>query len=209
MKPVFYSFRRCPYAMRARLALHVAEVPVRLREVVLRDKPSAFLSASPSGTVPCLVTGGQSIDESLDIMVWALQQNDPERWMDMPTEGWDWIARCDGPFKHALDRTKYATRYPDEDPETHRAEAMGFLSELNNKLDMWVFEQPTLADMALLPFVRQFAFIDKEDFDRQDIPKVQNWLQRFLESAQFASIMTKYPQWVDGDVEPIFPLGGG
>ena len=129
--------------------------------------------------------------------------------MDMPTEGWDWIARCDGPFKHALDRTKYATRYPDEDPETHRAEAMVFLSELNNKLDMWVFEQPTLADMALLPFVRQFAFIDKEDFDRQDILKVQNWLQRFLESAQFASIMTKYPQWVDGDVEPIFPLGGG
>ena len=110
--PILYSFRRCPYAMRARLAVRVAEQPVALREILLRDKPEAFLEASPSATVPCLVHADGVIDESLDVMRWALSGNDPHGWLEMPEAGWDWIARCDGPFKHALDRTKYATRYP-------------------------------------------------------------------------------------------------
>ena len=114
MMTVLYSFRRCPYAMRARLALRSARQQVQLREVVLRDKPAAFLATSPSGTVPCLALDtGEVIDESLDIMIWALRRHDPEGLLQMPDPGWDWINRCDGPFKHALDRTKYATRYPD------------------------------------------------------------------------------------------------
>lgn len=126
MRPVFYSFRRCPYAMRARLALRVSGVQVALREVVLRDKPQAFLSSSPSATVPCLVSPDSVIDESLDIMIWSLKQNDPEQWLDMPGEGWSWIERCDGPFKFALDRVKYTTRYPADDPAHHRESALAF-----------------------------------------------------------------------------------
>ena len=114
-RPILYSFRRCPYAIRARLALLVSEQRVELREVVLRDKPKEFLDVSPSATVPCLVEESSSIDESLDVMKWALHRSDPDAWLDMPDTGWDWITRCDGPFKHALDRTKYASRYPDQD----------------------------------------------------------------------------------------------
>lgn len=184
--------------MRARLGLTSARIGVELREIVLRDKPAAFLAASPSATVPCLVTPDQVIDESLDIMTWALRQKDPEGWLAMPEEGWDWIARCDGPFKQALDRTKYATRYPDSDPEAQRAEAARFLTDLNAQIQTWVFDRPSLADYAILPFVRQFAFIDKVWFDQQDWPPLQNWLERFLTSARFLQIMPKYPQWQEG-----------
>ncbi|MQY42499.1 glutathione S-transferase [Epibacterium sp. SM1969] len=206
---VLYSFRRCPYAMRARLGLKAAGQTVELREVVLRDKPAPFLAASPSGTVPCLVTSdlvapGQVIDESFDIMEWALAQSDPEGWLKMPEAGYDWIKRCDGPFKHALDRTKYATRYPDEDPEAHRQEANAYLSALNAQIDDWIFDQPTLADFAILPFVRQFAFIDKARFDAEDWPALQGWLGRFLTSNRFADVMKKYPQWHEGDAPTLF-----
>lgn len=205
MTPILYSFRRCPYAMRARLALDVSGQQVALREVVLRDKPRAFLEASPSATVPCLVTDTQVLDESLDIMHWALDQHDPEDWRNMPGEGAQWIARCDGPFKHALDRTKYATRYPDEDPTHHRTEATHFLTDLNARIDTWVFGRPTLADAAILPFVRQFAFIDKAWFDAQPWPDLQDWLARFLNADRFARIMRKYPQWQPGNTPQPFP----
>lgn len=191
--------------MRARLALHVSGVKVALREVVLRDKPSAFLDASPSATVPCLVSPQQVIDESLDIMTWALGQNDPEGWLNMPKDGWDWIERCDGSFKNALDRTKYASRYPQADPEVHWIKAMEYLKELNNTLDPWLFGRPTLADFAVLPFVRQFAFIDKDRFDATDLRNAQKWLSSFLDSSRFRAIMQKYPRWYEGDVEPVFP----
>ncbi|MEQ8481892.1 MAG: glutathione S-transferase [Hoeflea sp.] len=221
-RPVLYSFRRCPYAIRARLAIAVSGVGVELREVVLRDKPKAFLEASPSATVPCLVTAGQAgngaaadagaepapkvIDESLDIMIWALEQNDPEAWLDMPDAGREWIARCDGPFKQALDRTKYAPRYPDADPEAARDRAQAFLSDLDSALDGdWIFGRPTLADFAILPFVRQFAFIDKQRFDARPWPRLQPWLERFLGSERFGSVMRKYPQWHDGDKPTTFP----
>ncbi|MEP1519410.1 glutathione S-transferase [Ascidiaceihabitans sp.] len=203
--PIFYSFRRCPYAIRARLALAVARVQVDLREVVLRDKPDAFLQTSPSGTVPCLQHVEGVIDESLDVMIWALQRHDPQGWLDMPAEGWDWIARCDGAFKTALDRTKYATRYPDADPQAERAKAMAFLQDLDQQINGWVFAHPTIADYAILPFVRQFAFIDKAQFDRETIPQVQAWLAGFLGTQAFADVMGKYPQWIAGSDGIVFP----
>lgn len=191
--------------MRARLALIMAAQPVALREVVLRDKPADFLDASPSGTVPCLVTDQGVIDESLDVMVWALERKDPEGWLEMPQAGWDWIARCDGSFKQALDRTKYATHFPDVDPEAERTKAGAFLSDLEQQLNGHLFGKPTLADHAILPFVRQFAFIDKDWFAAQDWPRVQQWLAQFLASDRFDAIMLKYPQWAPGDAPVLFP----
>lgn len=199
--PILWSFRRCPYAIRARLAVASANVPVELREVVLRDKPDAFLQTSPSGTVPTLDLGDRVIDESLDIMVWALKQKDPLNLLDMPAEGWDLIATNDGPFKAALDHTKYSTRYPDLDATEEREKAAAFLRHLDQRLDgkSWLFgNRPTLADYALIPFVRQFAYIDRLWFDAQDWPHLIEWLDAFLRSDVFASVMDKHPQWVDG-----------
>ncbi|MBB3994273.1 glutathione S-transferase [Sulfitobacter undariae] len=203
--PTLYSFRRCPYAMRARLALLVSAQQVELREIVLRDKPAAFLDTSPSGTVPCMVAGDTVLDESLDIMIWALERNDPQGWLNMPAAGRDLIARADGPFKHALDRTKYATRYPDEDANHHRMQACEFLNDLDAQLGIWLFgDRPTLADYAILPFVRQFAFIDKSWFDAQPWPALHLWLSRFLDSDEFSAVMHKYPQWHVGDDPQLF-----
>lgn len=203
--PVLWSFRRCPYAIRARLAVRCSGVQVELREIVLRDKPPEFLAASPSATVPCLVTPAGVIDESLDIMRWALGQNDPENWLNMPPEGFDWITRCDGPFKHALDRVKYASRYPEDDPEQHLIAARAFFDDLESRLDAWIFARPTLADMAILPFVRQFAHIDKAWFDAQPWPRVQDWLARFMASDAFAAVMPKFPRWQAGQPGKSFP----
>lgn len=205
MNPILYSFRRCPYAMRARLALHASECRVELREVVLRDKPAEFLAISPSGTVPCLKHQTGVIDESLDIMIWALEQHDPRGWLNMPDMGHNWITRADGRFKHALDRTKYASRYPDEDAAEHSEIASAFLADLNAVLDPWIFSKPTLADYAIAPFVRQFAFIDKTWFDAQPWPALQNWLTTFLASPDFDAIMDKYPQWHPEDQAIFFP----
>ena len=204
MKPVLYSFRRCPYAMRARLALASAALEVELREVVLRDKPLEFLQTSPTATVPCLVTPYGVIDESLDVMIWALEQKDPEGWLTMPDAGYQWISRADGPFKDALDRTKYANRYPGADPSHQRDLAAMFLSDLDTEIGEWIFDKPTLADFAILPFVRQFAFIDKAWFDAQPWPDLQAWLERFLISGRFAHIMEKYSQWQPGDQPVVF-----
>ena len=205
MTPIFYSFRRCPYAMRARLAIAAAGITVELREVVLRDKPAAFLAASDSGTVPCLVTDQGNIDESLDIMKWALARNDTDHWLDMRDTGWDLITRADGPFKDALDRTKYASRYSDTDAKEQRELAAEFLTELDSRIAVWIFERPSIADYAILPFVRQFAFIDKPWFDAQPWPNLQGWLDRFLATDQFENIMLKYPQWSEGDAPTFFP----
>ncbi len=203
--PVLYSFRRCPYAIRARLALVSSAQRVILREVVLRDKPAAFLDVSPSGTVPCLVCEDCVIDESLDIMIWALSRHDPDGWLDSLEEGTEWIARCEGPFKDALDRTKYAIRYPDTDPVEQRARASAFLSDLDAQIDDWIFARSGLVDFALLPFVRQFAFINKAWFDAHDWPRLQNLLERFLSSPLFAASMSKYPQWQPGAPKIVFP----
>ena len=205
--PILYSFRRCPYAMRARLAIASSKTPVELREILLRDKAQAFLDTSPSATVPCLKTEGQVLDESLDVMLWALDQSDPEGWLDMPPEGRDLISEADGPFKAALDRTKYHTRYG-SDPEEERAKANVFLAKLDAQIGDKAFffkDTPSLADMAILPFVRQFAFVDKARFDSEPFDNLKRWLESFLASDRFAHIMPKFPVWSPQDAPTYFP----
>ncbi len=193
--PVLYSFRRCPYAMRARMALRVAGIEVELREVSLRDKPPELLAASPKGTVPVLVMlEGGVIDESLDIMRWALEQNDPERWL-APGEQMDaLIAANDGPFKFHLDRAKYANRYPGTDPTHHRGEAVTLLEPLEERLAQHVYlfgDNPSLADIAIFPFVRQFSRADAAAFDALPFRHLSAWLTTLEASSLYQAVMIK------------------
>jgi glutathione S-transferase len=204
--PILYSFRRCPYAMRARLAIASSRIQVELREIVLRDKAPEFLETSPSATVPCLTVKERIIDESLHIMTWALGQNDPENLMQMPIEGYSIMSTCDDEFKRALDRYKYPNRYPGEDSIKNRDAASGFIHELEQRLDGNLFgPDPKLADFALLPFIRQFAHVDLDWFSAQPWEKTKIWLQSFKDSTRFARIMDKYPKWVNGDAPTYFP----
>lgn len=205
MTPILYSFRRCPYAMRARLALISSGQQVELREILLRDKPAELIAASPKATVPVLVTQDGVIDQSLDIMLWALERNDPQGWRDMPNAGHDWIARADTAFKTALDGVKYASRHPEAEALIHRENAMTFLDELDKNLRDWLFDKPSLADYALLPFVRQFAAIDPDWFAAQNWPRLQDWLARFLASDIFAQAMVKQPLWHSTAAPKLFP----
>jgi glutathione S-transferase len=205
--PILYSFRRCPYAMRARMAIAVSGVRVELREIVLRDKPEAMIAASQKATVPVLVLGdGQVIDESIDIMHWALRQHDPEGWL-APGSAMDaLIAANDGPFKYHLDRTKYPSRYPDCDAREQQAAADALLEPLEAKLRDGAFlfgETPSLADMAIFPFVRQFAAIDAAE--PLPLPGVADWLARLVSSPRFTAVMEKYAAWKPGDTSRIFP----
>ncbi|MGB5723752.1 MAG: glutathione S-transferase [Parasphingorhabdus sp.] len=208
--PVLYSFRRCPYAMRARMALLVSATPVRLREVVLREKPEEMIAASPKATVPVLVLpDGQVIDESLAIMHWALERNDPEHWLQGNAAESALIAEADGPFKGHLDRYKYPVHYENVDPLDHRAGGLVFLEKLDALLQdsgQLTGAKPTLADHAIFPFVRQFANNDRDWFDQLPLPALQKWLSDHLASPLFATTMQKYPQWKSGDVEPVFGL---
>ncbi len=211
--PILYSFRRCPYAMRARMALAASGQTCALREVVLRNKPAAMIDASPKGTVPILVLpDGAVIDESLAIMEWALARHDPQNWLS-PDEGDKaemdtLIAANDGSFKHHLDRYKYPNRYDDMDPLEHRAEGVAFLKTLDARLDgrEHLFgKRLSFADVATMPFVRQFANTDRAWFDALAFDFLHDWLVRLLESDLFLGIMQKYPAWAPGDVEPLFP----
>jgi glutathione S-transferase len=193
--PTLYSFRRCPYAMRARMALAVAGVTYELIEVSLKAKPAAMLKASPKGTVPVLVLpDGSVIDESVDIMRWALAQNDPEGWL-MPGDAMnELIALNDSPFKFHLDRSKYANRYPGSDPAMHRAEAVKILATLEQRLsngDYLFGSTPTFADVAIFPFVRQFARADAAAFASAMLPALKCWLEKWESSALFRSVMAK------------------
>jgi len=207
--PILYSFRRCPYAMRARLALLSAGHSVHLREIVLRDKPCDMLRASPKGTVPVLVTDDGVIDESLDIMKWALNRADPEGLLAANLDLSEaLIAENDGPFKSALDLTKYAVRHPDTDPNQSRAAAALFIAKLDAQLNgqPWLGgDHPILADLAILPFVRQFAHTDLDWWAGQSHLQVQSWLAAFKTSDRFAAIMTKYTPWKAGDDVVHFP----
>ena len=194
--------------MRARLAIQSSGVEVALREILLRDKPAAFLATSSKGTVPVIDTGDRVIEESRDVMLWALGQNDPEHWLDMADEGYTLVDHCEGPFKQALDHTKYAARYPELDIAEERAKALAFLADLDERLTRNAFlmgERRTLADMAILPFVRQFANTDRGWFDAQNLRAVTKWLDDFLASPTFTAIMTKYPPWQDGQDITLFP----
>ena len=193
--PILYSFRRCPYAMRARLALLVSEMPFDLHEVKLRDKPAAMLAASPKGTVPVMVLpDGRVIDESIDIMRHALAWRDPEHWLT--GDDADLIAANDGPFKHHLDRYKYPERH-DSDSVEHRAAALALLGVLEARLARSANlcgDNRTLTDMALMPFVRQFAAVDRDWFDVQNIPGVQRWLAVHLTAPLFVRAMERIPK---------------
>lgn len=205
--PILYSFRRCPYAMRARMAISAGRRTVELREVLLRDKPSEMLDISPKGTVPVLdLPEGSVLEESLDIMLWAFEQNDPENWLGHIDARQ--IAANDGPFKAALDRYKYPHRYDLPDGLTHRDEALEHLEALDRRLSDTAFlggNQRGFTDIALFPFVRQFAATDQMWFDAQPMPALQRWLAVMIQSELFASIMTRYPQWKAGDTPTIFP----
>ena len=190
-----YSFRRCPYAMRARMALRYSGVPVEIVEVSLKAKPAEMLAISPKGTVPVLDADGRVIDESLEIMRWALAQNDPQGWLlDGDSRIAELIEANDQGFKVDLNRYKYAERYPEQPMEVYRAQGAVFLQRLEGLLqdrDYLLADHPSLADIALLPFVRQFAHVDREWFAQTPFPRLQAWLHDFLESDLFTSIMKK------------------
>ncbi|MGZ0786938.1 glutathione S-transferase [Pseudomonas saponiphila] len=194
-----YSFRRCPYAMRARLALRYAGVPVQIIEVSLKAKPAEMLALSPKGTVPVLALEDRVIDESLEIMHWALAQHDPEdcRLSTDPTAQARMaalIAENDQVFKVHLNRYKYAERYPEAPMEHYRGQGEAFLARLDGLLQQRRYllaEHPSLADMALLPFVRQFAHVDREWFAQTPHGALQRWLREWLESPLFVGVMAK------------------
>jgi glutathione S-transferase len=181
------------------MALAVSAVSYEIREVSLKSKPAPMLDASPKATVPVLVLpGGRVIDESLDIMFWALKQNDPERWLPADAATMELISVNDGPFKFHLDRMKYANRYPDSEPAEHRADAIGQLTQLETRLCNHEFlfgSTPTLADVAIFPFVRQFAHADVAAFANAPLLALQSWLARWESSELFQSVMIKQAVW--------------
>lgn len=192
---ILYSFRRCPYAMRARLALRYAGVAVHIEEVSLKAKPAQMLALSPKGTVPVLDLGDRVLDESLEIMCWALAQNDPQDWRLRGDERIDaLIARNDSEFRVHLNHYKYAERYPEHSREHYRREAEVILADLEQRLDGRAYllaDHPSLADAALLPFIRQFAGVEPQWFAEAPYPRLRAWLQGWLESELFKAIMAR------------------
>lgn len=201
MLPILYSFRRCPYAIRARMALAYSGIEVELREVFLKEKPDAMLKASPKGTVPILVlSNGTVIEESLDIMLWAVQQIDPDGWLrdELETRALSMIDENDTVFKDNLDKYKYWQPHSEFTREHYRGEAENFLQDLEKKLEQQAFllsPSMTLVDVAIFPFIRQFCFVDKPWFDQAPYPFLQRWLQLMIESSLFLKVMGKQPFW--------------
>lgn len=221
--PVLYSYRRCPYAMRARMAIVASKVQVEQREIVFWGKPAEMLTASPKGTVPVLILpNGEVIDESRDIMLWALAQSDLLKWLPAETDA-DFtemmalIDQCDDEFKAHLDHYKYADRFPERPPEFYREQGEVFLQRLEERLEAGFIKttqnqgfqeklapklfknQTGLVDVALFPFIRQFAQVDKTWFDTANYPTLRAWLDSFLSSELFASAMKNRPVWQSGD----------
>lgn len=207
--PYVWTFRRCPFAIRARLALDVSAQNVEYREILLREKPEQMLLDSPKGTVPvCVLPDGEVIDESLDIMRWALAKNDPESWVGKNTEESaaieSWVALGDT-FKPALDRYKYANRHPDEEREPTRQACLAQLRQLDTALAKtpWLCGQRlTLADAALFPFVRQFHFCDVNQLKTWQLGSLVAWLDAWLASERFERVMTKRELWASSSLAP-------
>jgi glutathione S-transferase len=210
-QPVLYSFRRCPYAMRARLAVQAAGIDVELREIALKDKPAEMLQASPKGTVPVLVLpGGRVIEQSLDIMLWALQCKDPQNWLPKTTHAMNdaiaSIAINDGPFKQSLDRYKYPARLALAGGFAYRGQGATTLQQWEGRLTTQAYLSGAhcgLLDAAIAPFVRQFAHTDTAWFAQQNWPQLQRWLAGFDTSPTFAAVMEKVPVWKPGDAPHI------
>ena len=196
---ILYSFRRCPWAMRARLALRYAGCDVEIREVAMKNKPAELLALSPKGTVPVLDTGAGVLEESLDIMRWALRQHDPQDWLlqadpAAAQQAEALIACNDGEFKAQVNLYKYAERYPEHSREHYRHQAEAWLAQLEGLLDgrpYLLAEHPSLADAALLPLLRQFAGVEPQWFAEAAYPRVRSWLQGWLASALFKAVMSK------------------
>ena len=208
--PILYSFRRCPYAMRARMAIHISGQRCELREVLLRDKPPSMLEYSAKGTVPVLILqDGKVIDESLDVIDWALNLNDPDNWQRSKDtkKTKELIKINDGEFKYHLDRYKYSKRYDNEDPEFHRKKCLKFIESVNNELNnsKYIFDDNiSYTDIVLLPFIRQFRIADIEWFDSLPYDNLKKWLSGFLDSTLLNSIMKKYDLWKEGDKSIVF-----
>jgi glutathione S-transferase len=198
-RATLYSFRRCPYAMRARMALRYSAVEVSIVEVSLKAKPAEMLALSSKGTVPVLEVDGRVIDESLDIIAWALARHDPQDWRLLENPQGQALTAAlieenDQVFKQHLNRYKYPERHPEQPMEHYRAEGEVFLGRLERLLESRPFlaaDHQSLADVALMPFVRQFAHVDREWFAQAPYPHLQQWLQRFLDSELFVAIMAK------------------
>ena len=197
-RPILYSFRRCPYAMRARMPIVRTNFEVELREVILRDRPEHMMEISPKGTVPVLLLeDGTVIEESLEIMQHVLD------WT-LSEEEQHWISRNDDEFKFHLDRYKYPNRYEDVDEIEQRTLASAYLMDLNQRLATEPSISEALSD-ALFPFVRQFANHDRDWFDVQPWTNVLAWLTENLESEAFKACMKKHKQWVHGQATLVFP----
>jgi glutathione S-transferase len=206
-RPILYSFRRCPYAMRARLGLLASATVCEIREVKLSAKPAELAEASPKATVPVMVLpDGGVIDQSLDIMRWALGANDPSGWLDRADDAL--ITTNDGAFKHHLDRYKYPHRHG-SDPAEHRAAGLAILAALDERLATQAHlggAERGLTDAAIMPFVRQFAETDRGWFDAQPLAALQRWLAAYLADPAFAEAMVRLEPWRPGDAPLTFPL---
>lgn len=209
--PILYSFRRCPYAMRARLAIKMSQKTVNLREIVLKAKPEAMLVISPKGTIPVLqLADGRVIDESLDIMDWALEAGGHHNPLlsEFDQKACDHlIDQNDNEFKYWLDRYKYSDRYPEKTQEEYRQKAEVFLQELEQCLDNQPYllgQAISLGDIAIMPFIRQFAHVDKVWFASAPYPRLQQWLDVWLNNPIFLGIMAKYKPWQEGDEVVLF-----
>ncbi|NQY26759.1 MAG: glutathione S-transferase [Piscirickettsiaceae bacterium] len=204
---ILYSFRRCPYAMRARMAIAVSGIQIELREVVLRNKPQALKDISPKATVPVLFTNeSKIIDESLDIMYWALQQNDPENWLSGIDESL--ISNNDGEFKHWLDHYKYADRYPEQSEQFYRQRGEQTLLILEHRLMKTRYlssDNISFTDIAIFPFIRQFAAVDQDWFQQSNYPQLQSWLNGLVNTDLFITSMRKHKQWQPEDSTVLFP----
>ena len=210
-----YSFRRCPYAMRARLGLLFAELQVELREIVLKDKPAQMLAISPKGTVPVLqafdaIVDGAVIEESREIMTWALEQQDPQGLLDTKFlhQANALIEQNDNEFKHWLDRYKYADRHLEMTQTEYRQRGEVFLQVLEKLLAKNKYllgDSISVADIGIMPFVRQFAHVDRDIFYSLPYPNLQQWLQHWLEHPLFLQAMIKFKPWQEGDDVMVFP----
>ena len=202
MAAILYSYRRCPYAMRARMALKYASIEVEIREISLRDKPASMLQISPKGTVPVLKLGDLVIEQSVEIMHWALGQSDPDGWLLVDQQLANaWLTTNDGPFKKLLDQYKYPNRHPElNQPEVLDSAVALMLDPMETALSKQAFlmgEHLSWIDVAIFPFIRQFSMVNLEQFETLPLPKLKHWLAKRLESKLFQSVMNKYPVWVE------------
>lgn len=200
MLPILYSFRRCPYAIRARMAIAYASINLEVREVSLANKPPEMTHISPKGTVPVLQLDNRIIDESIEVMAWALEQSDPDNWLalDLEQQQKSLIEENDNSFKAWLDKYKYWDRFPEQSQQAYRGQAENFISKLDKNLNEQRYllgNKICVADMAIFPFIRQFAFVDKDWFDQTNYLGLQRWLGEILDSALFTQVMKKHSVW--------------